>query len=45
MFIISLSNEKGHNSSNIQSLISAYTIYKDEYNNGLDQPEVQSDIF
>jgi len=45
MFMISSSNEKSHNSTNIQSLVSSYTIYKDEYNNGLDQPEVQADIF
>jgi len=43
--MISSSNEKSHNSTNIQSLVSSYTIYKDEYNNGLDQPEVQADIF
>ena len=45
MFMISSSDEKSRNSTNIQSLVSAYTVYKDEYNNGLDQPQVQADIF
>lgn len=45
MFIISSSDKKEHNSANIQSLVSAYTIYKDEYNNGLDQPEILADLF
>ncbi len=45
MFIISSSDKKENNDENIQSLISAYTIYKDEYNNGLDQPEILADIF
>lgn len=45
MFLISSSDNKLNNDANLQSLISAYTIYKDEYNNGLDQPEVLADIF
>ncbi len=29
---------------NIYNLVSAYSIYKDEYNNGLDQPETLADL-
>jgi len=45
MFIISWSDKKENNSMNIQSLVSSYAIYKDEYNNALDQPEIQADLF
>jgi len=45
IYIISNSEYDDRNEQNIQSLVSAYTIYKDEYNNYLDQPEWQADIF
>ena len=45
MFLIANSKYKDRNQETIQSLVSAYTIYKDEYNNELDQPEWQADIF
>ncbi len=45
MMLITSSNDSSRLSSNIQTLVSALTIYKDEYNNGLDQPEIMHDIF
>jgi hypothetical protein len=45
LFIVSCSNYKDRNHENINNLISAYTVYKDEYNNELDQPEVLADFF
>jgi len=45
IYLISNSEYNDRNDQNIQSLISAYTIYKDEYNNYLDQPEWQADVF
>ena len=45
LFLVSCSNYKDRNDENINALISAYTVYKDEYNNELDQPEVMADLF
>jgi len=45
IYLISNSEYDDRNDQNIQSLVSAYTIYKDEYNNYLDQPEWQADVF
>ena len=45
VMLITSSRYKDRLSSNLQTIISALTIYKDEYNNGLDQPEILHDIF
>ena len=45
LFIVSCSDYKHRNNENINNLISAYTVYKDEYNNELEQPEVLADLF
>ena len=45
LFIVSNSEYKDRNDENINALVSAYTVYKDEYNNALDQPEWQADLF
>lgn len=45
LMLITSSNYKDRLNANLQSLVSALTIYKDEYNNWLDQPEILHDIF
>ena len=45
IFLIANSKHQDRNEQTLQWLISAYTIYKDEYNNELDQPEWQADLF
>jgi len=45
LFLVSSSNYKDRADENINNLVSAYTVYKDEYNNELDQPEVLADLF
>jgi hypothetical protein len=44
LILISSSNEKSRVHENIHNVVSAYSIYKDEYNNELDQPEWLADI-
>jgi hypothetical protein len=43
--LLTTSNKKERCAENLQNVISAYTIYKDEYNNELDQPEWAADLF
>jgi len=43
--LISSSDDKVRINDNIRNVVSAYTIYKDEYNNELDQPEFLADLF
>lgn len=45
LMLITSSNYADRCTWNIQWLVSALTIYKDEYNNALDQPEIMHDIF
>lgn len=43
--LISSADSKQQAKNNIYNLVSAYTVYSDEYNNSLDQPELVSDLF
>lgn len=45
ILLLTTSSTKKRCSENLQNVISAYTIYKDEYNNELDQPEWSADLF
>lgn len=45
LLLISASNDQLRAQQNLQNVVSAYSIYKDEYNNELDQPEVAADLF
>ncbi|MBS8122431.1 type IV secretory system conjugative DNA transfer family protein [Candidatus Vampirococcus lugosii] len=45
MMLITSSDYKDRLGANLQTVVSALTIYKDEYNNGLNQPEIMHDIF
>ena len=45
LFLIACSDYKDRNKGDLNALVSAYTVYKDEYNNALDQPEVLADMF
>ncbi|MEF2175006.1 MAG: TraM recognition domain-containing protein [Candidatus Absconditabacteria bacterium] len=45
LLLISSSNNKERLSSNMNNVMSAFSVYRDEYNNSLDQPRVLSDIF
>ena len=44
LYLIASSDNKKRLSNNIETVISAYSIYKDEYNNELDQPEQLADL-
>jgi len=44
LLLISSSDDKRRAWENIDNVVSAYTIYKDEYNNELDQPEWLADL-
>ncbi len=44
LLLVSSSNDKIRAKENLHNVVSAYTIYKDEYNNELDQPEWLADI-
>jgi hypothetical protein len=45
LLLVSSSDDKERAKENLHNVISAYTIYKDEYNNELDQPEWLADMF
>ncbi len=45
LMLLSSSPQPKKARENIYNLVSAFTVYSDEYNNALDQPEVLSDIF
>lgn len=45
LLLISWSDDAKKAEENIYNVVSAYTIYKDEYNNELDQPETIADLF
>ena len=44
LMLMTSTNAKERVKANMHSVLSAYTIYKDEYNNELDQPEFVADI-
>jgi hypothetical protein len=44
LMLISSWDDSKRVQENIYNLVSAYSIYKDEYNNGLDQPETLADL-
>ncbi|MFZ5341279.1 MAG: hypothetical protein ACOZBL_01585 [Patescibacteria group bacterium] len=39
------SDSKERLKENMHNVLSSFTVYKDEYNNELDQPEVAADLF
>lgn len=45
LILISSSDNKERAQDNLYNLVSAYSVYKDEYNNELDQPERLADLF
>ncbi len=45
LLLATSSDEEERTNENIFNLVSAYTTYSDEYNNGLDQPEIIADMF
>ncbi len=45
LLLVSCSDEKQRATDNIYNVVSAFTVYKDEYNNELDQPETIADLF
>ena len=45
LYMITTTNIEERANTNIQTVLSSFTIYKDEYNNELDQPEIKADIF
>jgi hypothetical protein len=45
LLLISSSDDKKRVVDNLQNVISAYSVYKDEYNNELDTPEIKADMF
>ncbi len=45
LLLISSSDDSERVEENLHNVLSSYTIYKDEYNNELDQPEVKADLF
>ncbi len=44
LYLVATSDDKKRLKSNLATVISAYSIYKDEYNNELDQPEALADL-
>jgi len=44
LMLISTSDREGRATENIYNIVSAYSIYTDEYNNALDQPETIADL-
>ena len=45
LVLISSSDYKDRAQDNLYNIVSAYSVYKDEYNNELDQPERLADLF
>lgn len=45
LLLISSSNNKERLTANMNNVMSAFSVYRDEYNNSLDQPRNLSDIF
>lgn len=45
LILISSSDFKDRAQDNLYNIVSAYSVYKDEYNNELDQPERLADLF
>lgn len=45
ILLITSSSESTRLRQNMQTVLSSFTVYKDEYNNELDQPAVFSDLF
>ncbi len=45
LMLVSCSDDKKRATENIYNVVSGYTVYKDEYNNELDQPETLADLF
>ncbi len=45
ILLMSSSNEQERVKHNVYNVVSAFTVYKDEYNNELDQPETLADLF
>ena len=45
LILISSSDHKDRAQDNMYNIVSAYSVYKDEYNNELDQPERLADLF
>lgn len=45
LLLATSSNEKDRCTENMHNVLSAFTVYRDEYNNELDQPEFAADLF
>jgi hypothetical protein len=45
LLLISCSDDQHRVRNNIQQVVSAFTVYKDEYNNELDHPKLRADVF
>lgn len=45
LLIMTSSNDKDRLKENMHNVLSSFTVYKDEYNNELDQPEIAADLF
>lgn len=45
ILLITSSDDESRLRQNMQTVLSSFTVYKDEYNNELDQPAVFSDLF
>lgn len=45
LMLVSSSDREDRAMENIYNIVSAFSIYSDEYNNGLDQPEFLADLF
>ena len=41
---MSTSDKKERVDDNVYNIVSAFSVYKDEYNNELDQPESEADL-
>lgn len=45
LLLISSSDQKDRVKDNLQNVMGAFTVYRDEYNNELDTPNVKADVF